>query len=455
MFQRLKSKLRFIIENAYMEQIMLYLIIFLIVAIGLSMMIIYPIALFVRDITGSLLDPIVPLVKIVLSFEFIFLSGIIFYILSIILIIIVRVRKGKFRDGLLIYDIFSNYNKDFKTLSSVILAILFMIFYLIYFFIEMISYGGLEFFNLIGLLGVIAIVLTIIAYVGQVNKILSGIKNIGRLNEGDTSLTGQYQFTQQALSMLQNTDERIKLAVDEQLKSERLKTELITNISHDLKTPLTSIINYTDLLKKHDIEDEEVKEYVEVLDRNSQRLKVLITDLVYASKAETGNVEIELDTLELNELVSQVYGEFDYLFREKDITFVFDPIEDFYVLADSNHLGRVLINLMDNAIKYSQENTRIYASTKNEGGYVLFSLKNISKEKLNISPDELMEQFVRGERSRHTDGSGLGLYISRSLIELMGGKLVLSIDGDLFEVEIFIPSAKINMINNSNVNEDK
>lgn len=193
-------------------------------------------------------------------------------------------------------------------------------------------------------------------------------------------------------------------------------------------------------MKSLEIQDGQVADYIDVLDRNSQRLKVLITDLVYASKAETGNVDIELNTLELNELVSQVYGEFDYLLRQKDLTFVFDPKEDIYVLADSNHLGRVLINVMDNAIKYSQENTRIYASTKKEGQYVALSLKNISKEALNIRPEELMEQFVRGERSRHTEGSGLGLYISRSLIELMEGELNINIDGDMFEVRILIPA---------------
>ena len=198
------------------------------------------------------------------------------------------------------------------------------------------------------------------------------------------------------------------------------------------------------MIKKHGSFDNEVDQYIDVLDRNSQRLKVLITDLIYASKAETGNVDIELDVLEINELVSQVYGEFDFLFKEKDISFVFDPEEDIYVYSDSNHLARVLINLMDNAIKYSQEGTRIYASTSIGEKYIIFSLKNISKAQLNISPDELMEQFVRGERARHTEGSGLGLYISRSLMELMGGKLILGIDGDLFEVKLLIPGIEEN-----------
>ena len=443
---KLKVKLVNIIENAYMELIFFYIILLSVLGVLGYMIIIYPIARFVRDITGSLLDPLMPVARIVFSFEFIIILGFLFFLFSITFIIFIRVRKGKFRDGMLIYDVFLNYHRDFKTMSGVVLAAIFMIFNISYFLYEVALYG-FELYNVFVFTAISIILLNLLAYIGQINKILISIKNIGEFDEIDTSSGGQFLFTQEAIEGLKKIDKNIKAAVDEQLKSERLKTELITNISHDLKTPLTSIINFTDLLKKHNTEDTQVIEYVEVLDRNSQRLKVLITDLVYASKAETGNVEIELDTLELNELVSQVYGEFDYLFREKDITFVFDPKEDFYVLADSNHLGRVLINLMDNAIKYSQENTRIYASTKNEGRYVLFSLKNISKEKLNISPDELMEQFVRGERSRHTDGSGLGLYISRSLVELMGGKLALSIDGDLFEVEILIPSTKVKQIN--------
>ena len=440
MMGKLKHRLKNIVENLYMELLILYTILFLMLAIPGSLFIIYPIGFLVRDVTGRLLDPIMPLARRLLSFEFFIIAGLIFFIIIIISIIILRVRKGKFRESILIYDVFVSYHRDFKNMSTVILTILFLFFYMIYFLLEL-NYRGLEFFHIYKSICVAAISLNLIAHISQINKVLIHIKNIGKFDTVETS-DAQYLFTRKALEILQDTDENIKAAVEEQLKSERLKTELITNISHDLKTPLTSIINYTDLLKKHGTEDEKVTEYVDVLDRNSHRLKVLITDLVYASKAETGNVDIHLNTLELNELVSQVYGEFDYLFREKDITFVFDPMEDLYVLADSNHLGRVLINIMDNAIKYSQEGTRIYASTKDEGEYISISLKNISKEKLNISPDELMRQFVRGERSRHTEGSGLGLYISRSLMELMKGKLTLGIDGDLFEVKLLIPSVK-------------
>ncbi|NLY45816.1 MAG: HAMP domain-containing histidine kinase [Tissierella sp.] len=441
MLGKLKSKLNFIIENVYMELVLVYTaFIFIIAILGINITV-YIFGGFVLRITGGLLDPLVPIVSTIVSLEFMAIFGVILFTMFIVALTIIRARKGKFVDGILLFDIFANYRSNFKTSAGITIPIIFIMFLVFYMIIRR-GYYGLYALDILVVIGSMIISLTVIAYTIQINKIMDNIENIGRLEGAIYSSGGVFLFTQIALKMLSSTDKNIKEAIDEQLKSERLKTELITNISHDLKTPLTSIINYTDLLKKHDTKDEEIKEYVEVLDRNSHRLKVLITDLVYASKAETGNVDIDLDTLELNELVFQVYGEFDYLFSQKEITFVFDPIEDIYVLADSNHLGRVLINIVDNAIKYSQEGTRIYATTRVEGEYTSFSLKNISKEKLNISPDELMEQFVRGERSRHTEGSGLGLYISRSLMELMGGKLSLGINGDLFEVKLLIPSVE-------------
>lgn len=442
MFERLKIRITHIIENSYLELLILYITLSFMLGIPGLISIIYPIGYFVRDLTGELLNPILPLLTRLLSFGSIMITGFILFATIIIAIVIIRLRKSKLIKGILLYDIFDNHNGNFKTTLGIVLPIIFMASFIIY-IMSQFGYRSLGYFGILMILGGIIISLSFIAYTIQINKIMKNIENLGSLKETENTSAGLFLFTQIALDMLASTDKNIKEIVDEQLKSERLKTELITNISHDLKTPLTSIINYTDLLKKHDTDDEQVVEYVEVLDRNSHRLKVLITDLVYASKAETGNVDMELDTLELNELVSQVYGEFDYLFEKKEITFVFDPIEDIYVLADSNHLGRVLINIMDNAIKYSLEGTRIYAATQNEGDYTSLSLKNISKEKLNISPDELMERFIRGERSRHTEGSGLGLYISRSLIELMNGKLTLLIDGDLFEVKILIPSAEL------------
>lgn len=430
---KLKSILKEIINNAYLELIILYTILVISILAPIVLLIISPFAYLIRMLTGSLLDPFTSIARRLLSSDGVIIFVLIFLLIFIALIINRRVREGRLLDSILIYDVVVNYDKDFKTLANVIVPMAFLLVYMVF---------GSAYYSRRLLLIISIIIFTMISYAREINKVMSSIKTLGS-NRVDISKDAQYEFTKTALKMLEETNENITIAIDEQLKSERLKTELITNISHDLKTPLTSIINYTDLLKNLELEDEQFTVYVNVLDRNTQRLKLLITDLVYASKAETGNVDLELNSLELNELVSQVYGEFEYVFRKGHIGFVFDPNEDIYIMADSNHLGRVLINIMDNAIKYAQEGTRIYANTVNEGDFTSFSLKNISKEELNISPDDLMEQFVRGERSRHTEGSGLGLYISRSLMELMGGKLILRIDGDLFEVKLLIPSANI------------
>ena len=232
-------------------------------------------------------------------------------------------------------------------------------------------------------------------------------------------------------------------AIQESLKSERLKTELITNVSHDIKTPLTSIINYVDLLKKEDIKDEKVKEYIDILEQKSQRLKKLIEDLVEASKVSSGNVKLNIESISIKELFGQTIGEFKDRFEEKGLKIeVQMPNEGAKVKADSRYLYRVIENLFSNITKYALENSRVYIDVKegkkNKEGKETFhiSIKNISKEKLNISSDELMQRFVRGDRARHTEGSGLGLSIAKSLTELQGGKFDITIDGDLFKVDM-------------------
>ena len=225
------------------------------------------------------------------------------------------------------------------------------------------------------------------------------------------------------------------------MKAEHLKTELITNVSHDIKTPLTSIINYIDLLKKQNIKDETAIAYLEILERNASRLKILTNDLVEASKTSTGNIEINLEELGIVELIAQAYGGFDAEFAKKNIEFVFNPSEEIQVLADGNYTWRVFQNLFSNTVKYSQENTRVYGDVFVKDGYAHFVLKNVSAEPLNISEQELMEQFVQGERSRHTEGSGLGLYIAKNIIDLMEGELQININGDLFEADVSLKTA--------------
>jgi signal transduction histidine kinase len=223
-------------------------------------------------------------------------------------------------------------------------------------------------------------------------------------------------------------------AVDEQLRAERFKTELITNVSHDIKTPLTSIVNYVDLMKKEDLQPEKAKEYLAVLDRQSARLKKLTEDLVEASKASTGAMPVALGRTDLNVLLSQVAGEYDDRLRAAGL----EPVLTLCpampaVLADGKLLWRVFDNLLGNICKYALPGTRVYLETRAESGKAVVSFKNVSKYALNISSSELMERFVRGDSSRSTEGSGLGLSIAQSLTQLQGGEFQLVIDGDLFK----------------------
>ena len=229
----------------------------------------------------------------------------------------------------------------------------------------------------------------------------------------------------------------VNKAVEERVKSENMKTELITNVSHDLKTPLTSIVNYIDLLKKTDIDNETAKEYVEVIDRQAQRLKKLTTDIVDASKAATGNIEVHLEKTLLNVMLSQINGEYAESLEKRELTLIQQlPENDICVMADGRLLWRVFDNLINNICKYSQSYTRVYMSLVPQGTKAQIVFKNISSTPLNIDSKELTERFVRGDSSRNTEGSGLGLSIAKSLCELMNADFELSIDGDLFKVTI-------------------
>ena len=241
---------------------------------------------------------------------------------------------------------------------------------------------------------------------------------------------------------LNSVSKGFSIALEQKMKSERLKTELITNVSHDIKTPLTSIINYVDLLKKEELTGQ-AAEYIEVLDRQSRRLKKLTEDLVEASKASTGNIKATLMPTNMGELVTQAVVEYEEkLERAKLEVIVSEPNPPAFAMVDGNLTWRVLSNLLNNACKYSQTDTRIYIDIRTEDAFVTISMKNISKDALNIPAEELMERFVRGDSSRHTEGSGLGLNIAQSLINLQKGKFTLDIDGDLFKAIVTFPAAE-------------
>ncbi|MGX8715238.1 MAG: sensor histidine kinase, partial [Lachnospiraceae bacterium] len=233
-------------------------------------------------------------------------------------------------------------------------------------------------------------------------------------------------------------------AVERQLKSERMKTELITNVSHDLKTPLTSIVNYAGLISQEPSDNPKITEYTEVLIRQSEKLKRLIEDLVEASKLSTGNLEIEPVPCDAGMFISQAWGEYEDKMTEAGLSLVTKmPDEEIRIMADSRRMWRVFDNLMNNICKYSQPGTRVYLSLQKgkTGGkdQAVITFKNTSREPLDISADELMERFVRGDSSRNTEGNGLGLSIARSLVGLQGGVFELDVDGDLFKVTLRFP----------------
>lgn len=242
---------------------------------------------------------------------------------------------------------------------------------------------------------------------------------------------------------LNSVSSGISLAVEERMKSERFRTELITNVSHDIKTPLTSIINYVDLMKKEEIRDETLLEYMAVLDRQSARLKKLIEDLMEASKASTGNLPVNLEVCDAAVMLSQVVGEFEDRAKANELELIVTkPETPAYIMADGRHLWRILDNLMSNVCKYTMPGTRVYIDLEVFRGMVIMTFRNISVSQLNISSEELMERFVRGDSSRNTEGSGLGLSIAQSLASLMNGNMAIQIDGDLFKAIVSFEEIK-------------
>jgi len=250
------------------------------------------------------------------------------------------------------------------------------------------------------------------------------------------TLGGLTYFAARMLNLSRDYD----MASKDKIQAERFKSELVTNVSHDIKTPLTSIINYVDLLRNEGLEGQ-AGEYVDVLVRKSARLKVLIDDLMEASKAGTGNLRVELLEVNLAEIVGQVAGEFEDRFNDRELTLVIRQGRPMTVLADSRHLYRALENLFSNAAKYAFSGTRVFAeitALPYHEGKALFTLQNTSADPIDIPPGELTEQFMRNDKARHTEGSGLGLYIAKSLVELMGGSLEIRVVGDLFRVEVVL-----------------
>lgn len=352
----------------------------------------------------------------------------------------VRVKLGKWWRHTLCYQLFRKIGQfarmiweNIGFLWKVILVMLVLAFFE--------GIGVLMFFNsdialLLWLLEKLVLYPLVLWYCVQLNQLKNGTEKIAGGEPG-------YQIsTKRMTGIFKEQGERINHisdgmthAIEERMKSERFKTELITNVSHDIKTPLTSIINYVDLLEKEELHNETAQEYLEVLERQSSRLKKLIEDLIEASKASTGNLPVHLERLEAGIFMTQTVGEFEEKTKAVGLDLVIEkPETPVYIMADSRHFWRVIDNLMNNICKYAQSGTRVYINLEVKEAQVSITFRNTSKYPLNISSDELMERFVRGDASRNTEGSGLGLSIANSLMDLMGGTFRLYVDGDLFKV---------------------
>lgn len=384
----------------------------------------------------------------------ILLTGIIIYITVAVfsVTIIRRIKAQVFWKNTLCYKIIKYLYTKIKKLKDIILAntkmnekiigLSICISIISAFLVAIAIDSGNILFFLVLIAFWVVIVSSIIDYTNKVYKVREKIQSMykGEVDKpiNEEEFNGELKEVAKELNDISGG---LSNAIEEGVKSERLKTELITNVSHDIKTPLTSIINYVDLLKKEDIQNGNAREYLQIIDNKSQRLKKLMEDLIEASKASSGNIKLNIEKLNLGELLKQIRGEFEDKFKKRGLEIIENiPKEDIYINADSKYMYRVMENLYTNISKYALENSRVYidlmTSGKDENKKAYIILKNISQDKLNISADELMQRFVRGDSSRATSGSGLGLSIAQSLVELQGGKFEIYLDGDLFKVVV-------------------
>lgn len=319
-----------------------------------------------------------------------------------------------------------------KFILDCVIAIVFVIIILLIF------HENLLFTAVLETVIVVIFIFRLLKAIADYDKIEEKLKEMYEGNNNDALERKEFlpEFYQ-SVDYINDISNGFERAIQDRIKSERLKTELITNVSHDIKTPLTSIINYVDLLKKEDIRNEKANEYIEILDSKSQRLKKLIEDLVEASKVSTGNVKLQIEKINIVELLNQAIGEFEDKFEAKKLEILLEAKEsEIYILADSRYMYRIVENLFSNISKYALENSRVYIDIIKKSNEVYIEMKNISKEKLNISAEELMQRFVRGDKSRTTEGSGLGISIAQNLTEIQKGVFNLKLDGDLFRVEL-------------------
>lgn len=367
--------------------------------------------------------------------------------LGLIMTVAARLKVGGWRRNFLLCRVFSFLGKAaVKLFHAVPIAwrtiVVFLVFMTINFiaFTSFMYYGNFLTFMFLFIFDLCAFACVISAAL-QLKSLQKGGRAIAAGDLSYTVDTSRMFFDlKEHGENLNSISSGISKAVEDRLRSERFKTELITNVSHDLKTPLTSIVSYVDLLKNEDIQNESAREYIDVLDRQSSRLKKLTEDLIEASKASSGAISVNKTTLNVSEMLHQTTAEFSERFARAGITPIENcPDEDLMIYSDGRLIWRIFDNLMQNICKYALSGTRAYFDVFSDSTDVIISVKNVSAEPLNIPAEELMERFVRGDRSRSTDGSGLGLSIAQSLTELLGGTMNLVLDGDLFKVVLTFP----------------
>lgn len=350
------------------------------------------------------------------------------------IIVILKIKRKKLLDTVFTYNLYKyRHFKNFRLFGTlnVTLFILYILFYSL-------LTKGIVLLNVL-LFMILRAVFTVEIQFAQNTLSIELIESI--LYGYDFTIPAPFEneYLEKITVLMEDFKKRDRKRLEENFRSEKLKVELITNISHDLKTPLTSIINYADLLSKKEEFDDEARRFIGILKRNSTRLKDLIVDLVFASKTSTRNISVEKSLVELNEMILQIYGDYDSLFKSKDLDFLYNSTSDeILIYTDVNLFVRIVENLLSNAVKHSKKGTKVLAGVIESKETVEFYIKNIVDEKVNMNSDELFEELLKADRSRHSEGSGLGLNIVKNLSEILGGDVKISIHGQWFDVHVLL-----------------
>ena len=351
-----------------------------------------------------------------------------------LLFVFLKIKRKKLFDTIFTYNLYKYRRfKNFRLFGTlnVTLIIMYILFY------SLIS-GDIVLLNVLLFMILRAVIIVEVQFA---QNTLSIELNESILYGYEFEIPGPFEneYLDRITVLMEDFKKRDRIRLEENFRSERFKVDLITNISHDLKTPLTSIINYADLLSKKESLDDEAKDFISILKRNSTRLKDLIVDLVFASKTSTGNLSIEKSLVELNEMILQIYADYDSLFEKKDLDFSYKSQSDeILIYTDVNLFVRIVENLFSNAAKHARPGTSVLAGVIERKSTIEFYVKNIVDEKVNMNSDELFEELLKADRSRHSEGSGLGLNIVKNLAELLGGEVNVSIHGQWFDVHVLL-----------------